>query len=97
MYWIKKRIFNFCIVQLLLVQAFLAQSIYCDIKNDQISLKYPKVFGNFTRIRNMYTNMFLFVFSLLVTQTYGCTNYLITPGASREGTLISYAADSGAM
>ena len=37
----------------------------------------------------------LFATSLFTAQA--CTNYLITPGASTEGTLISYAADSGAM
>jgi len=49
---------------------------------------------------NMYMKKILFVFSLVLalsihTTTNACTNYLITKGASVDGsTMISYAADS---
>jgi len=39
----------------------------------------------------------LLLLSNALLSVQSCTNYLITPGASVDGTLISYAADSGAL
>ena len=41
--------------------------------------------------------MFAILSFIAINTATACTNYLITPGASTDGTLISYAADSGAM
>ena len=41
---------------------------------------------------------FYFCVALLVRGATACTNYLVTPGASSDGSaLVSYAADSGAL